>query len=178
MKAEIQNKEGVRPDQQRLIFAMASNFKKAFSMGPVGIPWCHLCGKWGDGVHLGNKKHKEYMTDFNRTPWADANLKPLPDEKDDKGTKEAAPPTVAPASAASSASTPASASNIMGELRELKEMFDDQQKRLKIDEGMVDVLRFNMQAIRVGNIGKRKAAADDDDDDDAYVKKKPLFFVS
>ena len=66
----------------------------------------------------------------------------------------------------------------MSELRELKEMFDDQQKRLKIVEGMVDVLRFNMQAIREGNIGKRKAAADDDDDDDAFVKKKPLFFVS
>ena len=127
---------------------MASNFKKAFSMGPWGIPWCHLCGKWADGGHLGVKKHKEYMADFNRMQWPDADLKPLPDEDDD-GIQVAAPPAAPPASAPSSASASASASasNIMAELHELKEMFDDQQKRLKIVEGMVEVLRFNMQTI-------------------------------
>ncbi len=63
---------------------MASNFKKAFSMGPWGIPWCHLCGKWADGAHLGVKKHKEYMADFHLKPWPESDLKPLPDEDDDE----------------------------------------------------------------------------------------------
>ena len=53
-------------------------------MAPWGIPWCHLCGKWADGAHLGVKQHKEYMADFNKKPWPESDLKPLPGEDEDE----------------------------------------------------------------------------------------------